>query len=140
MEEYNDPIRNEIEQLILDEIKGAKKLTIGSDERTKSVNNAVNVIKAYHEDCRLGGQLLKDNEEMELNRKKFVEESNRAERRLELEEATKDAQLKWYNLPIVEKAMVCGVSLFTMVSAMKINSGMTPLKNTIEKYIHIIKP
>lgn len=140
MEEYNDPIRDAIEAAILEEMEGMKKLAIGSDERKKSIDCAQTLLKGYHEDCRLGGQLLKDQEEINLAKKRFVEESNRAERELELKEANADRAEKWYNHPLVEKAMVCGTSLATLGLCMVVNSGMTPLKNTLEKYIFLIKP
>lgn len=140
MDEYNDPIREAIEHAILEEADGLKQLPIGSDERKKSADCFATFCKVYHEDCRLGGQLLKDQEEMELAKKKFAEDSTRQDRRLELEEAAHDKAVKWYNQPIAEKLLVCGFSGLTLLAGMKINSGMTPLKNAIEKYIFFIKP
>ena len=140
MEEYNDPIRESIEQAILDEMAGMAKLKVGTDDRKKSVDCASILLKSYHEDCRLGGQLLKDQEEIDLAKKRFVEESNRAERKLELEEEAADKADKWYNHPLVEKAMVCGTSFATLGLCMMVNAGNTPFKGTLEKFIFLIKP
>lgn len=140
MDEYNDPIRDAIEGAILDEADGLKALAVGSTERKISTECLTSLLKGYHEDCRLGGQLLKDQEETELARKKFVEESNRQERRLEMEEAAQDKAGKWYNQPITGTVIVCGVSLFTLTTGMVINSGMTPFKDGIGKFIFFLKP
>ena len=140
MEEYNDPIRDALEQAILDEMDGMKKLGVGTDDRKKSVDCASILLKGYHEDCRLGGQLLKDQEEIDLAKKRFVEESNRAERKLELDEAAADNAEKWYNHPLVREAMVCGTSFATLGLCMIVNAGNTPLKGTLEKFIFLIKP
>ena len=140
MEEYNDPIREAIEAAILDELNGLQDLPIGTDERKKSADCAATLLKGYHEDCRLGGQLLKDQEELELAKKRFREESDRAERKLELEEESADKAGKWYNHPLVEKAMVCGTSFATLGLCMIVNAGNTPFKGTLDKFIFLIKP
>lgn len=140
MEEYNDPIREAIEAAVLDELNGLQSLSMGSDERRKSVDCAVNLLKGYHEDCRIGGQLLKDQEEIELAKKRFREESTRAERKLELEEESAENAAKWYNHPLVKEAMICGTSFATLGLCMVINAGNTPLKGTLEKFIFLIKP
>jgi hypothetical protein len=140
MEDYNDPIREATEGLILDEAEGIKKLKVGSDERKKAVECFCAEVKSYHEDCRLGGQLLKDQEEIDLAKKRHREESYRADRKMEMEEANADASRKWYNQPIVEKLLVCGTSIGTLGLCMTINSGMTPLKSTLEKFIFFVKP
>lgn len=140
MEEYNDPIRDAMEQVILDEAEGIKKLKIGSPERKTAVECFCAAGKLYHDDCKLGSQLLKDQEDIEMAKKRFREESYRADRKLEMEEATADKAGKWYNQPIVEKILVCGTSIGTLGICMCVNSGMTPLKSTLEKFIFLVKP
>ena len=140
MEEYNDPIREAIEKAILEEAEGLAKLKIGSDDRKKSVDCFSSLAKIYHDDCRLGGQLLKDQEEIELAKKRFREESTRAERELELKEETADSAKKWYNHPLAEKGMICLTSFGTLGLCMIINAGNTPFRNTLEKFIFLVKP
>lgn len=140
MEEYNDPIRDKVEEVILNELEGAKKLEVGSTERKTSIDCAATLLKGYHEDCRLGGQLLKDQEEIELAKKRFREESDRAERRTELDEEAAKRATKWYNHPLARDAMVCGTSIFTLVTCIIVNAGPTPLRQTLERSIFHIKP
>lgn len=140
MEEYNDPIRDKVEEVILNELEGAKKLEVGSTERKTSIDCAATLLKEYHEDCRLGGQLLKDQEEIELAKKRFREESDRAERRTELDEEAAERATKWYNHPLARDAMICATSIGTLGLCMAINSGTAPLRQTLEKYIFLIKP
>lgn len=140
MEEYNDPIRDKVEEVILDELDGAKRLTVGSDERKKSIDCAATLLKSYHEDCRLGGQLQKDQEEIELAKKRFREESDRAERKTELEEEAATEAAKWYNKAIVRDGLVCLTSFGTLVTCIIVNAGPTPLRQTLERCIFHIKP
>ena len=140
MEDYNDPIRDAIEEAILNEAKGLKKLEVGTPGRKTSVDCLAELAKVYHEDCRLGGQLLKDQEEIELAKRRFSEESIRAERDLEIREANASKAGKWYNQPIIEKLLVCGTSLGTLGLCMITNAGMSPLKSTLEKFIFFVKP
>lgn len=140
MEEYNDPIRDKVEEVILDELEGAKKLEVGSTERKTSIDCAATLLKGYHEDCRIGVQLQKDQGELELARKRFREESDRAERRTELEEEAADRAAKWYSNPLVRDAMICGTSVTTLVACMVVNSGTAPLRQTLEKFIFLVKP
>ena len=140
MEDYTDPIRDAFEKAILEEAAGLEKIKVGSEDRKRSVDCLATLAKVYHDDCRLGGQLLKDQEEMELAKKRYIDESLRADRELDLKEGNAVKAGKWYNQPIVEKILVCGTSIGTLGLCMVVNSGMNPLKGTLERFIFFVKP
>lgn len=140
MEDYNDPIRDAIEEAILEEIKESKNLKPGSVERKNSIDCVATLTRSYHEDCRLGGQLLKDQEEIDLAKKRFEDESFRAERESRMKEEAAERAAKWYNHPLVREAMICGTSFGTLGLCMIVNSGSTPFRSTLEKFIFLVKP
>ena len=140
MEDYNDPIRDAIEAAILAEADGLQKIKVGTEDRKRSIDCLAVLLKGYHEDCRIGAQILKDQEEIELAKNRYIDDSIRAGKELELKEANAVNAAKWYNHPLTEKAMICLTSFGTLGLCMIINAGNTPFKGTLEKFIFLVKP
>lgn len=139
-EDYNDPIREALEEAIKDESEYLKTLPAGSDERKKSTECFVLLHKAYCEDVNTASRLIKDDAEIELNKRKFLEDSRRAERETEVKEQDAAQRCKFYNQEWFRTAMVCATSLGTAVACMAVNAGDTPFRTALEKYILTLKP
>lgn len=141
MEEYyDDPIRAALEAAILDEAEYLKILPGGSDERKRSTECFVALHGAYCRDCDTASRLFKDQEEVKLNERKFLEDARRSERETEVKEATAEKQAKWYNQEITRTVAVCMVSLISTGICMKVNAGDMPFRTALEKYLITLKP
>ena len=138
--EYYDPIRTVLEEAIKDEGEYLKTLAAGTNERKLSAECLAIFHKAYCEDLNTASRMVKDQEEAELNKRRFLEESRREEREVEIKEQEAAYRGKFYNQEWFKTAMVCGTSLATTVICMKVNAGDTPFRTALERYILTLKP
>lgn len=139
-EDYQDPIRSKIEELILDEAEHLVMLPVGSDERKRSTDCIVALHGSLIKDYNAATQIMKDQAEVELNERKFLEEARRLDRETEAKEIMARASSKWYNQEITKTVIVAGTSLASIGLCMVINAGDMPFRSALERYLILLKP